>query len=230
MRYAVWTDFRGVLTPPLREGLLAYCAGKEFTPEQLGTCLRAIADRHGCPDGMAVLDSGVLTERQWAAEIERELSGRFGVEADLSRVGAEWWSDRRTDDEWLTALRTWRDAGIFVGMISNLPPDWKGHFADFASWDGLFDEVLLSCDLGTRKPESAMFRLAESRSGLPPEANVLVDDLADNVAGARRAGWVGVLGGGGSTRAAVEQIDSLVRSGAPHQLVRIGAPDQGVAR
>jgi len=228
MRHAIWTDFRGVLTPPLRDGLLAYCAGKEFTPGQLGTCLRAIAERHGCPDGMAVLDSGVLTEREWAAEIEQELSGRFGVDADLSRVGDEWWSDRRIDEEWLSALRTWRDAGVFVGMISNLPPDWKDHFAAFAPWDGLFDEVLLSCDLGTRKPEPAMFRLAESRSGLPPEANVLVDDLHDNVGGARRAGWTGVLGGGAATRAAVERIDSLVRSGAPQQGVGTDAPQQGV--
>ncbi|MFR0353158.1 HAD-IA family hydrolase [Streptomyces sediminimaris] len=230
MRHAVWTDFRGVLTPPLREGLRAYCADKEFTPGQLGRCLRAIADRHGSPDGMAVLDSGLLTEREWAAEIERELAGRFGVEADLSRVGAEWWSDRRLDDEWLAALRTWRAAGIFVGMISNLPADWKEHFAGFAPWDGLFDEVLLSCDLGTRKPEPAMFRLAESRSGLPAGANVLVDDLDDNLAGARRAGWTGVPGGGGATRAAIARIDSLVRFGAPDHLVRTGAPDQGVAR
>ncbi|MFF1544782.1 HAD-IA family hydrolase [Streptomyces sp. NPDC058291] len=224
MRHAIWTDFRGVLTPPLREGLRTYCEGKEFTPEQLGRCLRAIADRHGRPDGMAVLDSGVLTEREWTAEIEQELSARFGLDADLSGLGPEWWSDRRIDTKWLAALRTWREAGVFVGMISNLPPDWREYFADFRSWDDLFDEVLLSCDVGARKPDAAMFRLAETRSGLPPESNVLVDDLDDNVAGARRAGWVGVVGGGDSTWAAVERIDSIVRAGAPHHVMRVGAP------
>ncbi|WP_328537736.1 HAD-IA family hydrolase [Streptomyces sp. NBC_00344] len=217
MRHAIWTDFRGVLTPPLREGLRAYCEGKEFTPGQLGQCLRAIADRYGCPDGMAVLDSGVLDERQWAAEIEQELSARFGVDADLSRLGSEWWGDRRIDAEWLAALQSWREEGAFVGLISNLPADWKDHFASFSSWAEMFDEVLLSCDLGTRKPDVEMFRLAESRSGLPPESNVLVDDLDDNIAGARRAGWFAVVGGGDSTRAAIQQIDSIVRAGAPHQ-------------
>ncbi|MCX4593237.1 HAD-IA family hydrolase [Streptomyces sp. NBC_01549] len=230
MRHAIWTDFRGVLTPPLREGLRTYCEGKEFTPEQLGRCLRAIADRHGRPDGMAVLDSGVLTEREWTAEIEQELSARFGLDADLSGLGPEWWSDRRIDTKWLAALRTWREAGAFVGMISNLPPDWREYFADFRSWDDLFDEVLLSCDIGVRKPDAAMFRLAETRSGLPPESNVLVDDLDDNVAGARRAGWVGVVGGGDSTWAAVERIDSIVRVGAPHHVMRVGAPHQGAER
>jgi FMN phosphatase YigB (HAD superfamily) len=226
MRTAIWTDFRGVMTPPLREGLRAYCEGKPFTPEQLGQCLRAIADRYGSPDGMAVLDSGVLSEREWTAEIEQELSARFGVDADLSGLGPDWWSDRRVDPEWLAALRSWRQAGAFVGVISNLPVDWKDDFADFLDWDELFDEVLLSCDLQARKPEAGMFRHAESRSGLPPESNVLVDDLDDNVAGARRAGWVGVIGGGGSTRAAIERIDSIVRAGTPDHPVRVGALQQ----
>lgn len=211
-RQAIWTDFRGVVTPPLRDGLQRYCEGKSFTPEQLGQCLRALADRYGCPDGMAVLDSGVLDERQWATEIEQELLARFSVRADLSRLGAEWWSDRRVDSEWVEALRGWREAGVFVGMISNLPADWKQHFAGFQDWESMFDEVLLSCDLATRKPEAAMFRLAESRSGLPPEANVLVDDLQDNIAGARLAGWAGVVGGGRTTRAAIERIEAFLRN------------------
>ncbi|WP_329120900.1 HAD family hydrolase [Streptomyces sp. NBC_01465] len=217
MRHAVWTDFRGVLTPPLREGLRVYCLGKPFSPEQLGQCLRAIADRYGSPDGMAVLDSGTLDEREWTAEIAQELSDRFAVDADLSALGVEWWSDRRIDSKWLDALRTWREAGVFVGLISNLPPDWRAPFLDFADWDGLFDQVLLSCDHATRKPEAGMFRLAQSYSGLPPEANVLVDDLDANVAGARAAGWTGVLGGGAATDAAVQQINSIVRIGAHHQ-------------
>ncbi|MFF9274407.1 HAD family hydrolase [Streptomyces griseosporeus] len=232
MRPAIWTDFRGVLTPPLREGLRAYCVGKEFTPAQLGQCLRVIADRYGCPDGMAVLDSGILSERQWAAEIERELAGRFGITADLSRLGSEWWSDRRVDAVWLAALRRWRQAGAFVGLVSNLPVDWKPYFTAFLDWDELFDDVLLSCDTGTRKPDAALFRLAESRTGLPPEAHVLVDDLDANVAGARRAGWTGVTGGGDHTPAAVERIDALVRAAAPrnHPPVRVGAPHQGAGR
>jgi putative hydrolase of the HAD superfamily len=217
MTHAVWTDFRGVMTPPLQGGLRAYCEGKPFTVQQLGRCLRAIADRHASPDGMAVLDSGILSEREWTAEIEQELAARFAVDADLSELGTEWWSDRRVNTAWLAALRTWRGAGVFVGLISNLPVDWKDQFSQFADWDELFDEVLLSCDLGVRKPDLAMFQLAASRSGLPPQANVLVDDLADNVAGARRAGWAGVTGGGDATQSAIEQIDSFVRIGAIHQ-------------
>ncbi|MCG8917193.1 HAD-IA family hydrolase [Actinokineospora sp. PR83] len=209
-RLAVWSDFRGVYTPPLAEGVRRFCAGTAHTPAQVVECLRAIAARHGCPDGMAVLDSGVLDERSWTREIERELVERFDVTADLSGFAARWWSDQRVDRAWVAALRRWRGAGVFVGLLSNLPVEWKGYLATFPGVADTFDAVLLSCDVGTRKPDAEMFRLAAARSGLDPRSTVLVDDLVENVAGARRAGWLGVVSGGESTRAAIALVDRMV--------------------
>jgi FMN phosphatase YigB (HAD superfamily) len=211
MAHAIWSDFRGVLTPPLREGIRKYCEDRTFTPEQIVVSLRAIAGRYDCPDGMAVLDTGILDERQWTAEIERELADRFGVVADLTNFGTDWWRDQRVDEDWIAALRGWRDAGVFVGLISNLPTDWKAHFAAFSALHGLFDDVLLSCDIGARKPEPEIFRQAQARSGLPAECNILVDDLTSNVDGAVRAGWIGIASGGEATRSAIDNIESILR-------------------
>jgi putative hydrolase of the HAD superfamily len=208
--YAVWSDFRGVLTPPLSEGMRVFCEDRDFTPAQIVDCLRAIGRRYECPDGITVLDSGILNEREWTREIEQGLATMFGVSADLSDFGADWWGDRRVDPVWIDAVTSWRAQGAFVGLISNLPVDWKSAFAAFADFDELFDEVLLSCDVGTRKPEPAMFRAAEARSGLPSRFNILADDLAENVAGARRAGWAGVIAGGEATRVAVSRIESIL--------------------
>jgi putative hydrolase of the HAD superfamily len=207
--HAVWSDFRGVLTPPLAEGIRTFCAGREFTPAQLSACLRAIGRRHDCRDGMAVLDSGILTERQWTREIERELAATHGVRADLSSFGADWWGDRRVAPDWLAAVRSWRARGIFVGLISNLPLEWKAGFAAFADFDELFDDVVLSCDVGARKPDPAIFRVAQARSGVDPQCTVLADDLAGNVTGARRAGWLGVLVDG--SRNAVTDVEAVLR-------------------
>ncbi|MFD8703243.1 HAD-IA family hydrolase [Kitasatospora sp. NPDC059648] len=213
-RIAIWSDFRGVLTPPLAEGVRRFCEGTDFTPAQITQCLRAIGERHGCPDGMAVLDSGVLDERRWTGEIERELLSRFDVSADLSDFATRWWSDRRLDEDWVAALRKWRAAGAFVGLMSNLPVEWRGHLAAFPAVADGFDDVVLSCDVGTRKPETRIFRLAEARSGLAPRFNVLVDDLPGNVAGAQRAGWGGVLSGGDATTSAIALIDSMISGSA----------------
>ncbi|MBD0670556.1 HAD-IA family hydrolase [Streptomyces sp. CBMA156] len=209
-RIAIWSDFRGVLTPPLAEGVRRFCEGADFTPAQIMRCLRAIGERHGSPDGMAVLDSGVLDERRWTGEIERELLSRFDVSADLSDFATRWWSDRRLDEDWAAALRKWRAAGAFVGLMSNLPVEWRGALTAFPAVADGFDDVLLSCDAGTRKPETRIFRLAEARSGLAPRFNVLADDLPGNVAGAREAGWGGVLSGGDATTSAIALIDSMM--------------------
>jgi FMN phosphatase YigB (HAD superfamily) len=210
--HAIWSDFRGVLTPPLAEGIRTFCAGREFGPVQLVECLRMIGRRYGCADGMTVLDTGLLNERQWTREIERGLAATFGISADLADFGAGWWSDRRVDPDWVAAVESWRDRGIFVGLVSNLPVEWKPHFASFADFAELFDAVLLSCDVGARKPEARIFQEAESRSGLEARFNILVDDLTDNVAGARRVGWLGVHAGDGGTRCAVAEIESILRT------------------
>jgi HAD superfamily hydrolase (TIGR01509 family) len=53
----------------------------------------------------------------------------------------------------------------------------------------LFDRCFLTCEIGLRKPDPALFRYVESVSGQPPQRHLLIDDLAENVAGAQAAGW-----------------------------------------
>jgi len=54
---------------------------------------------------------------------------------------------------------------------------------------GVFDHCVLSCEVGVEKPDLAIYRMVESVSGRPPESHVFFDDRADNVEGARAAGW-----------------------------------------
>jgi len=53
----------------------------------------------------------------------------------------------------------------------------------------LFDHCFLTCEIGLRKPDPALFRHVESVTGHPPERHLLIDDMPQNVAGARAAGW-----------------------------------------
>jgi putative hydrolase of the HAD superfamily len=59
----------------------------------------------------------------------------------------------------------------------------------------LFDAVVVSCEIGCRKPDAEMFDHVADRLGVDPESVVLVDDFEANVDGARRAGWHGLLVG-----------------------------------
>lgn len=57
-----------------------------------------------------------------------------------------------------------------------------------ADWDNLFDTVVISGEVGRRKPEPAIYTLAAERLGLPPEEIVFVDDLRPKVRGAAAVG------------------------------------------
>lgn len=69
--------------------------------------------------------------------------------------------------------------------------------AHVAHWKPLYREllapareVIVSCEIGCRKPEPHAFRLVAQRIGVPPGAIAFFDDLEENVQGARAAGMV----------------------------------------
>ena len=68
----------------------------------------------------------------------------------------------------------------------------------------LFDAVVVSCEVGCRKPDAEMFNHVTDRLGVAPDSVVLVDDLEANVDGARRAGWHGIVVGSGHSEAMSE--------------------------
>lgn len=79
-------------------------------------------------------------------------------------------------------------------LLSNTTPlhsDWFTR--QFARELSFFDHLVLSHEVGHRKPDPEIFAHCEQLTGFPPEKMVLVDDLHDNVQGARNRGWQGVL-------------------------------------
>lgn len=61
--------------------------------------------------------------------------------------------------------------------------------------NGLFDHVVVSCDVGLRKPDKQMYLHVNDLLAVEPQATVLLDDFPSNIAGARAVGWHGVLVG-----------------------------------
>jgi HAD superfamily hydrolase (TIGR01509 family) len=51
-----------------------------------------------------------------------------------------------------------------------------------------FTDIYTSCEIGFRKPDEEAFAHVAQRMGVAPERIVFFDDMAENVAGARRAG------------------------------------------
>lgn len=186
---AVWTDFGGVLTPSMRQTWAAFCARLDVDPGVLLDAVLRVTARYGTDDIMAPLDTPLVPEREWLAQIGELVRAENASVAQLTTIGDVWFSGRETNLVWADRLRELKAAGLFVGVLSNMVPTWDEHWRRLVPVDEMFDDVVLSFEVGTRKPQPEIFALAAERAGVAPEHCLLVDDLEANCAGAVAAGW-----------------------------------------
>jgi putative hydrolase of the HAD superfamily len=93
-------------------------------------------------------------------------------------------------DPMYQAVYAAREAGVRTGLLSN---SWG--MADYPRhlFPGMFDAVVISGEVGMRKPEERIFRHTAGLLGIDPEQCVFVDDLETNVTAAEAVGMTGVL-------------------------------------
>ncbi|MEU0686724.1 HAD family hydrolase [Streptomyces uncialis] len=208
-RIAVWTDFGGVLTPPIQHTMGTFCAAQGLDPQVLLQALGKVTARYGTTDVMEPIDTPLITEEEWLAQISEVLAADHGVTGKrLTSLADAWFDGRETNHEWVAVLRKARERGAFVGMLSNMVPTWDAHWRRMVDPAELFDDVVLSFEVGHRKPSPGMFALAAERAGVPAGSCVLIDDLAHNIAGAEAAGWQAVHFT--DTTTAAERLDALL--------------------
>ncbi|MGQ4388189.1 HAD-IA family hydrolase [Streptomyces sp. SAS_270] len=208
---AVWTDFGGVLTPPVDVTFTEFADRTGVPLWSLKESMRIVGEKYGT-DSMGVIDIPLLDEASWSSELEDVLGGTFGIVADLENFGDRWFAGRPANAAWAGHLETFRARGAFVGLLSNLPPSWERH-RRFMIDDSHFDGIVCSYAVGSRKPEPEIFEIAAQRAGLAPHQCVLVDDLEKNVAGAIAAGWQAVHFRDADQ--AARQITGLLNATAP---------------
>jgi glucose-1-phosphatase len=63
----------------------------------------------------------------------------------------------------------------------------------FAEVLGHFDALVLSYEIGVRKPSAAFFQHCQKVAEAAPHECLFIDDLPDNVAAARQLGWHGIV-------------------------------------
>ena len=79
--------------------------------------------------------------------------------------------------------------GHALYFLSNMPAPYADHLDASHDFIGLFRSGIYSARVGLIKPEPAIFAHALETFGIEAHDTLFIDDVAHNVAAARRAGW-----------------------------------------
>ena len=79
-----------------------------------------------------------------------------------------------------------------IALLSNASSEYLLPIVKSAGLDSLFDEIVVSSDVGVVKPDPRIYQIAVERLGLAPEEVIMIDDQIKNVNGAVHAGLAGV--------------------------------------
>jgi putative hydrolase of the HAD superfamily len=181
-RDALLVDFGGVLTSNVFASFADFCRAEGLETDAVRE--RFMSDA-GARNLLAQLECGRITEAQFEPRFG-ELLGVASHEGLIDRL----FSGMRPEPAMLDAVAAARRAGVRTGLLSN---SWGEDRYDRSRFDELFDTLVISGEVGMRKPAPAIYALACERLGRAPERCVFVDDLPGNLKPAGALGMATVL-------------------------------------
>jgi putative hydrolase of the HAD superfamily len=91
-------------------------------------------------------------------------------------------------------VRALRGAGLATALVTNNVAEFRPHWRAMLPVDELFDLVVDSSEVGVRKPDPAIYRIAlDGLGGVPPECTLFLDDYPSNIDAAEALGIRGIL-------------------------------------
>jgi len=194
-RDTLLVDFGGVLTTNVFDAFAQFCRAEGLAPD-------TVRDRFLTDPGARALLGELETGRIDEGEFEPRFAALLGVEPAEGLVD-RLFAGMRPDEAMLDVLRAARRAGVRTGLVSN---SWGLHRYDRDTHPELFDAVVISGEVGVRKPAPEIYGMAAERLELEPGRIVFVDDLPGNLKPARELGMATVLHrDAATTRAELEQ-------------------------
>jgi putative hydrolase of the HAD superfamily len=174
-------DWGGVLTTNVFASFAQFCEREGLPTDRVRETFRSDPAGHELLVGLEV---GTLPE----AEFEKGFADLLGV--DATNLIARLMHDTHADTAMIAAVRRARDQGIVTGLISN---SWGVDRYDVDNLAELFDAVVISGNVGIRKPAPEIYEMGAAAAHLSPSDCVYVDDLPGNLKPARALGMTTVL-------------------------------------
>ena len=215
--HAVIFDWGGVITSPIALTVTAWLEAERIDRESYLAAMRPWVKGAYGPDSsespIHALERGEVSDEEFEATLAAELVRIDGTPVQSAGLLKRMFGASVVLDEMLELIKDLRASGIRTSLLSN---SWGGGEDGYPRhlFAGLFDDVVISGEVGMRKPEERIFQLAARRLGLVPADCVFVDDVEGNVVAAQALGFTTVLHEDPvQTRAVLSAL--LTRNGSP---------------
>jgi epoxide hydrolase-like predicted phosphatase len=186
---ALIVDFGGVLTTPLQDAMAGYAESLGIELQDLvRVALRAYT---GEDDNLVTgFETGRIPEEEFAVAFAKRLSEVTPAPVDPATVVDGLFSGTSLEDDMIDAVAAARAHGFKTALLSN---SWSLRHYPRARFDGIFDTTVISGEVGLRKPDPAIYRLATERLGVEARECVFVDDHPGHLEAAQEEGMTTVL-------------------------------------
>jgi putative hydrolase of the HAD superfamily len=189
----VITDWGGVMTSPIAQTVNSWLVSEQIDRESYLAVMRPwivqAYDTNGDDSPVHLLERGECSNE----EFERLLAGRLvrlgGLPVQAEGLLARMFAASVLQEDMHQLIRSLRRAGLRTALLSN---SWGAGDYPRELFSDMFDAVVISGEVGMRKPEERIFKLAAQLLDLRPEECVFIDDIEANVLAAQAAGLVGV--------------------------------------
>ena len=198
-RHGLILDYGGVLTSSPFTSFEAFCAAEGLPADAVQARFR---DDARSSELLAGLETGDLPP----AEFEVAFAERLGVAPE--NLLARMFGGMEPDTAMLDGVRALRGRGVRMSILSNSVG--IGSVYDRDGLAEVFDDWVISSEVGLRKPLPEIYELAAERLGLAPADCVYVDDLPPNLKTARALGMATVLHRGDAA-ATLAELRGLLR-------------------
>ncbi|WP_261808832.1 HAD family phosphatase [Nonomuraea sp. C10] len=188
----VLIDWGGVLTTSMADSIAKWIDTDRIDGEHYRAVMRELVEvaYSGEDEENAIhaLERGELD----GAAFERDLAARLltldGMPPVAEGLLTRMFAGFERAEAMYDMLREVRGHGVKTCLLSN---SWSNTY-ERDGWDEVFDAVVISGEVGMRKPEPRIFHHALDLIGQPGESCVFIDDIEANIVAARALGIAGI--------------------------------------
>jgi epoxide hydrolase-like predicted phosphatase len=208
---AIISDFGGVLTSSLMGSFLAFQESSGVPLEELGKAMASIGARNST-NPLVELETGRLSEAEFLAAIGSQLSEQLSRPVQMNGFAEQYFANLVPNEPLIDYMRQLRGRGYKLAICTNNVREWEPRWRAMLPIDEIFDVVVDSAFVGTRKPEPEIYELTLRRLGVAADAAILIDDIELNCDAARALGIRAIHFH--STEQALEEIEVALREAA----------------